>query len=221
MSARVTASVAVLADLRRAIATGEFAPGQQLRQESLAERFGVSRVPLREAFQVLEGEGQIVHEPHRGYFVAQLSLPDLVEVYRLRAILEGEAARVAVPLLSNHDIAALAERASQIDAASHAGDVSTMIAANREFHFALIEHAAMPRLSRMVASLWDATDVYRSVYYGSSTNRQRVDHEHAAIITAIAARDTDALIRELDAHREHAVAELAAIISASDSGEFA
>ena len=64
---RVTAAATVLAELRRAISTGELAPGQQLVQESLAERLGVSRVPLREALQVLEGEGQVLHEPHRGY----------------------------------------------------------------------------------------------------------------------------------------------------------
>jgi len=209
---RVTAAATVLAELRRAISTGELAPGQQLVQESLAVRLGVSRVPLREALQVLEGEGQVVHEPHRGYFVVELSLADLVEVYHLRAVLEAEAARTAVPLLTDADVESLQRLVDAVNAASARSDIGAMIGANRAFHLALVDAARMPRLSRLVNSLWDATDVYRSVYYGSAPNRERVDHEHAAIMAAIRSRDVAAVITELDAHREHAVAELAALV---------
>ena len=209
---RLTAAATVLAELRRAISTGELAPGQQLVQESLAERLGVSRVPLREALQVLEGEGQVVHEPHRGYFVTELSLADLVEVYHLRAVLEAEAARTAVPLLTDADVESLQRLVDAVNTASGRGDIAAMIGANRAFHLALVDAARMPRLSRLVSSLWDATDVYRSVYYGSAPNRERVDHEHAAIMAAIRSRDVAAVIVELDAHREHAVAELAALM---------
>jgi len=211
VSPRAIASSAVLAELRRAIATGELAPGQQLRQESLAERFGVSRVPLREALQVLEGEGQVVHEPHRGYFVTELSLPDLTEVYRLRSILEAEAARVALPLLTDADVERMASLADEVDRAASADDVAAMVEANRAFHFALVEASGMRRLTRLVSSLWDATDVYRAVYYGSAPNRERVRHEHAGIIAALRERDLGRVVAELDAHREHAVAELATL----------
>ena len=86
-----TAQEAVLAELRRAIAAGELRPGEQVLQDALAERFGVSRVPLREALKILEGEGQVTYRPHRGYFVAELDLDDLREVYRIRDLLETEA----------------------------------------------------------------------------------------------------------------------------------
>ena len=220
-SGRLTASATVLGQLRHAISTGALLPGQQLVQESLAESFGVSRVPLREALQVLEGEGQVVHEAHRGYFVAELSIDDLVEVYRLRALLEGEAARAALPLLTEDDITLLAHILEGVDRAADIGDVGTMTQANRQFHFALIDAAQMPRLSRIVSSLWDATDVYRTVYYGAEAHRARVAHEHAAILAAIRRRDADALVAELDAHREHAVigiGELSAHLSTQPSG---
>jgi len=104
MSELVTAQEGVLRELRLQIASGKLSPGQQVIQDALAASLGVSRVPLREALKVLEGEGQVIYHPHRGYFVADLSVADLVEVYRIRSILEDEALRVGVPLLTNEDI---------------------------------------------------------------------------------------------------------------------
>src|SRR5690606_32639587 len=72
-----TAQQAVLAELRRFIASGSLRPGQQIRQDTLSAELGVSRVPLREALKILEGEGQVTYEAHRGYFVTELSLRDL------------------------------------------------------------------------------------------------------------------------------------------------
>jgi DNA-binding GntR family transcriptional regulator len=212
MTGRIPASAAVLAQLRQAIATGELAPGQQVVQESLAAQFGVSRVPLREALQVLEGEGQVVHEPNRGYFITELSMSDLVEVYRLRALLEAEAVRTGLANLTSDDIDELQSLLCLVDQAADASDVSAMIAANRRFHFLLFEAAALPRLTRMIASLWDATEVYRSVYYGADLNRERVSDEHSRIMTAITSGDVESVIEELDAHREHAIHGISALV---------
>ncbi len=93
-----TAQEAVLVELRKEIASGALRPGEQVLQEAIADRLGVSRVPLREALKILEGEGQVVYHPHRGYFVAELSVADLVEVYRIRDLLEAEAVEVGVGL---------------------------------------------------------------------------------------------------------------------------
>ena len=110
----------MLAALRRALVSGELAPGEQVRQESLAERFGVSRVPLREALKILEGEGRVVYLPHRGYFVAELSLDDLLEVYRMRELLEAEAVMVAVPRLGASDLAAISAACEDVRQANRA-----------------------------------------------------------------------------------------------------
>ena len=106
-----TAQEQVLRALRSLIASGTLEPGQQVVQDALAAQLGVSRVPLREALKVLEGEGQVVYHPHRGYFVAELSAADLSEVYRIRQLLEDEAVSIAIPNLSEVDVAAI-ERAS-------------------------------------------------------------------------------------------------------------
>ncbi|WP_434992101.1 GntR family transcriptional regulator [Arthrobacter sp. Ld5] len=215
-----TTQAFVLAELRRAIIAGEFLPGQPLRQDALAERFGVSRVPLREALKTLESEGQVVYEPHRGHRVATLSLADLLEVYRIRQLLEGEAARVA--LAKNPDGAVLNNlkvAARDVETASSEGDLLRMTEANRRFHFVLVEAAGMPRLERVIKILWDATDAYRFVYYGTPSNRSRVEHEHALMIDAFAERDAEKLILLLDEHREHAVKALRTFLEAESPRE--
>jgi DNA-binding GntR family transcriptional regulator len=207
-----TAQEAVLGELRRMLVTGELAPGEPLRQEALAETLGVSRVPVREALKVLEGEGAVVHEPHKGYVVAELSVDDLVEVYRLREILEAEAIRVAVPRLTSSDLDELAAAAAEVDAAGRTGDVTAMTDANRRFHFLLFDAAGMPRLSRTLRQLWDATDVYRSVYFSGVTNRQRVKHEHKALLVALRSGDAAAAVRAQHEHRDNSVTAVTAAL---------
>ena len=203
---RVTAQDAVLAALRDDIRAGRLAPGDQVVQEALAERYGVSRVPLREALKTLETEGQVVYHPHRGYFIAELSVADLMEVYRLREILEAEAIRAAVPLLGDDDVDTLAEMALDIDEAAERGDLAEVTARNRRFHFALYDAAGMPRLSRLLRQLWEATEAYRSLYFQEPVNRTRVAKEHAAMVKALRARDAERVVQLHDQHRNSAVA---------------
>lgn len=207
-----TAQAFALAELRRMIIAGDVQPGQALRQDALAERLGVSRVPLREAFKILEGEGQIVHEPHRGFKVARLSLADLLEVYRIRQLLETEAACAAVERADGSVLQAMKDAAREVEMASAAADILPMTEANRRFHFVLLSAARMPRLERLIQVLWDATDTYRFVYYGVPDNRQRVEVEHNLIIDAFADRDADLLVKYLDEHRDHAVDALRAFL---------
>jgi DNA-binding GntR family transcriptional regulator len=208
-----TAQEFVLAEVRSAILNRELLPGEPIRQDALAERLGVSRVPLREALKILEGEGQVVYRPRRGYLVAELSLDDLMEVYRIRRILEDEAARAALPNITSDHLVALTAIQREIEAASEVGDMIAMAQANRRFHFLFLEQCESPRLVRMIRLLWDTTDAYRSVYYGQQPNRVRVNREHRAILTAIGKRDTERVLRLLDEHRSHTVEALKAIIS--------
>lgn len=213
MSRRPTAQDAVLAALREDILTGVLEPGDQLVQEALAERYGVSRVPLREALKMLESEGQVVNHPHRGYFVAELSVGDLREVYHLRGLLEGAALTAAVPLLDEADIEEIAGLGEDVDTAAREGDVLAMAEANRRFHFALFDAAALPRLSRLLRQLWDATDAYRSLYYQQQVNRRRVLEEHASMIAALRDRDVDRVIALHDEHRAQSVAAVESMLT--------
>lgn len=209
---RPTAQDAVLAGLRTDILTGGLGPGDQVVQEALAERYGVSRVPVREALKMLEAEGQVVYHPHRGYFIAELSVADLLEVYRLRSLLEAEALRVAVPALTEPDVDAMAGLSADVDRAAAAGDVLAMTAANRRFHFAIFDAAGLPRLTRLLHQLWDATDAYRALYFRQEANRSRVADEHAGIIEALRAGQAQHVIELHEAHRGNSVDTVRAIL---------
>ncbi|MEV7570918.1 GntR family transcriptional regulator [Streptomyces tanashiensis] len=207
-----TAQQFVLEELRRAITSGELRPGGPIRQEALAARFEVSRVPLREALKALEAEGLVVHHVHRGYFVAELSLGDLEEIYRIRELLETEAVRRAVRRLPDGLVGTLERIQREVERAAEEGDVAGMAAANRLFHFTLIEASGMPRLVRLIATLWDSTDAYRSLYYTGPTHRKQAVREHRAVISALRRGDEEATVRWLDEHRAHAVAALREVL---------
>lgn len=203
-----TAQAAVLSELRRRLVTGVFAPGEQLRQDILAEELGVSRVPVREALRTLEGEGQLIYEPHRGYFVVELNLDELAEIYRLRDLLEDEATRVGFPRLGAADRAVMAASMDEMQAAMSRDDIAGLTAANRRFHFAIYVLCQMPRLLRMLEQLWDASDPYRAIYF-CDPERQRLMHrEHMMIFEATKNSEDGALRRLLADHRTHAVPAL-------------
>ena len=208
-----TAQEEVLRALRSDLVSGYLAPGEQLVQEALAERHGVSRVPLREALKVLEAEGHVVYHPHRGYFVTTLSTDDLLEVYRLREILETEALEHAVPALSSIDIEALGDLMAAVDIAIRDDDVQAISEANRRFHFALFEFSGMPRLVRLIRQLWDSTEAYRSVYFASAPNRDRIHDEHVEILEALKRGDTSGVIRWHNVHRQNTVTAVSAVIA--------
>ncbi|HEY5331983.1 MAG TPA: GntR family transcriptional regulator, partial [Solirubrobacterales bacterium] len=88
-----TAAEHAVESLRRTLIAGELKPGERVRQEEIAARLGLSLAPVREALAVLEQEGQLTYQPRRGYFVTELDLADLREIYELRRLVEGRAAR--------------------------------------------------------------------------------------------------------------------------------
>lgn len=214
-----TAQEAVLAELRRLITAGLLRPGQQIVQDALAVQFGVSRVPLREALKILEGEGQVTYVAHRGYFVTELSLSDLIEVYRIREILEAEAVSIAVPQMTAEDIHRLEGAERDVRAAADIADVVAMTSANRRLHFAILDACALPRLVWLIRLLWDATEVYRSVYYNDAHNREMVDSEHRALVAAVRAGDATAALVVLTEHREHAIEALRPVLEQAGDGK--
>lgn len=212
MPKKATSQEMVLKSLRKMLASARLKPGQQIVQDTLAAKLGVSRVPLREALKVLEAEGRVVHEPHRGYFVAQLDIADFIEIYRLREILETEALSVGIPLATKKDIALVTKLASDVQHFSDSSDIIGAARANRKFHFSILNLCAQVRLIRLIENLWDFTDNYRILYLSEKKNRDYVATEHAKILQAVKQKDVVKVIKLHDDHRNHAVVALKALL---------
>lgn len=198
--------------LRAAIVAGDLVPGQRVAQEAVAARSGVSLIPVREALRILEGEGQVSYFPRRGYFVTELRIDDLAEIYELRQVLEERVVRHAVARLDDETLGRMADAARACSRAASADAIADELAENRRFHFALLEAAGRPHAVRVVRSLWDATEAYRALYYNSPNERTAADDAHARILAAARERDADRLVAELDAHRARALDVLEGIL---------
>lgn len=207
-----TAAQHALEGLRRAIIAGELSPNDRVRQEELAESLGVSLAPVREALAVLEQEGQVTYLPRRGYFVTELDVNEMREIYELRALLEERAARRALPLLEDDALERIELAARDCANAAHAGDVAGELEANRRFHFAVLGSPDQVHTLRLIRLLWDSTETYRALYYNSPQSRDESLRAHDRILAAIHDRDIDLLIAELSAHRENALQRLATIL---------
>jgi DNA-binding GntR family transcriptional regulator len=207
-----------LEGLRRAIVAGELRPGKRVAQEEVAERLGVSVAPVREALRVLEQEGQVTYLPRRGYFVTELRVEDLEEIYELRRTLEERAARLALPTLDEHDLQRIALAAKDCAAAAEAADVAAELEANRRFHLAILSSPDHPHTMRLIRLLWDSTEAYRAIYYNSMTERRRSIEAHDRILAAIQARDPDRLVAEMDDHRDRALRVLRSILKGDAAG---
>jgi DNA-binding GntR family transcriptional regulator len=199
--------------LRRALVAGELAPGDRVRQEELAESLGISLAPVREALAILEQEGQVTYLPRRGYFVTELEIDDVREIYELRALLEDRAARRALPLLDRDAIQRIELAARDCVDAAVSGDVVGELEANRRFHFAVLSSPDQVHTLRLIRLLWDSTETYRALYYNSPLAREESVQAHDRIVEAIRNRDADLLTAELGAHREQALERMAGILN--------
>ena len=210
-----TTQESALREIRRMILAGEFAPGEPIRQEAVADRLSVSRVPIREALKSLLTEGLVSYEAHRGYSVTELSADDFAEVYRLRDLLEAEAIHTALDGIDRTTSDALATEMERWHAeiVSAAGDIPTITEANRRLHFTIFDAADRPRLARLLHQLWDATDVYRAVYFSGADNRDRVHREHLALIDAVRDADAKAAIEISAQHRETSLRTVVALVN--------
>jgi DNA-binding GntR family transcriptional regulator len=205
ISRAMTAQQAALIGLRERIRSGELAPGQRIDQRRAAEELECSIVPVREALKTLEAEGQVSYSPQRGYFVAILDADELLEIYRIRELLEEEAVRVAVPRIDPGAMRVLNILLDECEEAAAAGLVPELIAADRRLHLTLYAASGMTRLVGLLRMLWDSTDRYRAQYYADAGHLERVRDEHRAIIAAVADHDADEAIRLLAVHRGHAI----------------
>lgn len=192
-----TASSAVTQLLRQSLDRGRWASGEALRQEEIAAELGVSRVPVREALFQLQAEGLLHMVPNKGMYVRTISAADLHELFRLRALIEGDMLQDAVPL---HDAASINRLETVQAALDKARSVDDWLAGDREFHEALYAPAKRPESMTIVRRLRFLVDRFYFARLKPGTRAQGWHEEHHALIRAVRRHDAKAAARVLLAH---------------------
>jgi DNA-binding GntR family transcriptional regulator len=177
-----TLSAAIVDRLRTAILDGSHPAGTQLRQDALAETYGVSRIPVREALFQLEAEGFVRIVPHKGAIVSELSFDEVNDVFDLRALLEPRMLASSAPRFDADDFAGLDAIQARFEAAIAAGDVAQWGAINAEFHLALYAKANQPRTQSIVVALLQTSDRYTRVQLSNTEAMGVAELEHAELI---------------------------------------
>src|SRR5207244_3766330 len=156
------AGVAATELIREAIIEGRLEPGRRLKEEELARELGISRTPVREALLMLQAEDLVVTSPNRGATVRAYDAQDLHDLYELRALLEGHAARRAAERISPEGVEALRASCERYDALSAEEGLPAIVRENLFFHNTILEIADSRRLASMVRKVIELPLVYTS-----------------------------------------------------------
>lgn len=189
---------AVYRHLKDLLLSGRFAPGERLSEPLLAQELGVSRTPVREAFMRLAEEGLVELVPGKGARVRRFSPEEVEEVYGVRALLEGEAARLAALRATLWELGELEERLKAIDEAPRE-DYAEQMRRDLEFHRALVRLSGNRTLFRLYEDLLSSLALIRSAL-PTLSQEETTREEHRAILEALKARDPEGAKRAVEAH---------------------
>lgn len=205
-----SASDVIFDALREAIAKGDIAEGQTLRQDHIARMFNVSRIPVREALTRLEEQGLVSTQRYRGAVVTTLSTEEIREIFAFRALLEPEVLRFSVERISDDGLEA-AKRfahafATETDS-SHWGEL------NRSFHYSLYEASGRPYFLQTISAALDRVDRYLRAQLVLTDGMARARREHEGILLACIRRDAE---EAADLTRQHILGACVSLIDFLD-----
>lgn len=193
----ITAEDEAYRHLHAAIRTGRYRAGERLVPDNIAVEIGTSRMPVREAFRRLAADGLVTIRPNRGAVVSGLNVPDMQEVFEMRAVLEGLAMRLALPRLNSQSLDDLERMLDRLDPPDPQADWAS---AHREFHEALCGLSGRPRLTRQISSLHVIVEPYMRLWKRESPSLTSARADHQELMSALHSRDPDRCER---AAREH------------------
>lgn len=184
------------------IRSGALVPGARLREIELAKRLGISRTPVREAIRQLEADGLVAHLPRQGATIRSLDHAEVVELYEMRAVLEGTAARLAARAASDIELAELVALNAEL-AAAPAGAQAREV--NRIFHRTLIEAARNRFLIKAMSALQKTLLILGPTTLAEPERAASAFVEHGAVLTALLARNGAEAELAMRAHVEAAL----------------
>lgn len=198
--ARQTLAAATVEAIRDRILSGVYREGEQLRQDALAADLGVSRIPVREALRQLEAEGLVTFSPHRGAVVSTLSVAEIEELFDIRATLESDLMRRAVPHLTQEDFDRAAEILDDFEAAFNERDIAAWGDLNWQLHSTLYAAANRPMTMGVVENLHQHTNRYARMQLALTHGELRAQDEHRAIVAAARKGNVDRACALMEAH---------------------
>ena len=182
------------------ISSGGLAPGEQLRQEEMAEGLNISRAPIREALRTLADQGLLEHRVHSGYFVKKWPASELQQIYQMLEFLETLAMEDLRPATAN-DLTALRSLNEQMRALVDSDDWAPMVDLNRRFHFTVFRLSPLNIVLDELERLWTIAAPHIARKYGMAEMRRQTVEEHEGLIEAIEAGDLRSLQERHAAHR--------------------
>jgi len=199
--------------IRQKILTGQIKGGEPLRQAALAEELNVSRIPVREALLQLEAEGLVEFEAHKGATATRLSAEQITELFELRAMLETDLLRRAIPLLSDDDLAKAEQlRSEMAQAYQHKDSSGSWSVLNTQFHLTLYRAANRPLSYDLVQNLMTNADRYIRVHLMLAGGVQKADPEHSELLKLCRQRNVTAACELLGRHILGAADEVKSIV---------
>jgi DNA-binding GntR family transcriptional regulator len=205
--------------LRAAILAGVFKPGDRLVEADLCARLGVSRPSVREALRSLEAEGLVTIIPNRGPQIPVLSWPQAAEIYRVRALLEGEAAALCAARATPDQLDALQAALDLFAKAVQAGDSALRLSATAEFYRIMQEAAGNSLIDDLLRRLLARINFLRAQSMSRRARAQSSLREMRAILQAVIQGDADAARRAAEDHVENASDAARAVLAPAHAGE--
>jgi len=200
----------VVETIREAIISGQLKPDQKLLQNEIAAQLRMSPTPVREALKQLEVEGLLVYSPHKGVRVANFSLQEASEIYRIRGALEALAIRLVTTNLDHASLEKLAELVESMQVFAQRDKLAKLRQANREFHRIINQAAGSQRLYQMLDSLHQQ---FPWGHLGVVPGRPvQAVKEHQAILEALQSRDAQLAAELMQQHLENAANALASFM---------
>jgi DNA-binding GntR family transcriptional regulator len=188
----------LLAEIR----SGALLPNARLRETELAERLGISRTPVREAIRQLEADGLVVHVPRQGASIRSLDYAEVIELYEMRAVLEGTAARLAARVASDIEIAELTALNADLARATPGPAAQEL---NRQFHRTLLDAARNRFLMKSMSALQKTLLILGPTTLAEPTRAADAVIEHDAVLQGLRGRDASAAETAMRAHVEAAL----------------
>lgn len=190
--------------LREALIDGIIKPGERIVERTYAEKFNVSRTPIREVLRKLEMEGFVEYIPRRGIVAKGLNEVEIEEIYAIRISLERLALSMAVTKINRVQLSKVKKVHERTVMANEINDVETVVTQMRKFDDLLFEAANMPRLQKMIAGLQESLRSYRKISLSGDNRRHLAIAEHGEILQAVINKDVDLAEKLVVEHIERA-----------------